>query len=177
MANIEHSSITDPDIHEPKGIAAAAVDTLYIADGAGSGAYAKIDADNVTDDSLDIDTIDETSIKNLNTVFITTRIPDLTTAGSHWVVIPVAGTIENVWSVIDATIDTADITLTLERSGVALTGGVITIAYSGSAAGDVDTCAPSANNDMTAALPLEIVMATTNTQAASAVITIELAVT
>ena len=37
---IEHSTITDPDIHEPKGVAAAAAGTVYIADGAGSGAWA-----------------------------------------------------------------------------------------------------------------------------------------
>ena len=36
---IEHDSITDPEIHEPKGISTAAVDTVYVADGAGSGAW------------------------------------------------------------------------------------------------------------------------------------------
>lgn len=39
MANVEHASITDPNIHEPKGVAAAAVDKAYVADGAGSGAW------------------------------------------------------------------------------------------------------------------------------------------
>ena len=33
----EHNVLTDPDLHEPKGIAAAAVDKVYVSDGAGSG--------------------------------------------------------------------------------------------------------------------------------------------
>jgi len=39
MANVSHASITDPNIHEPKGVATAAVDKAYVADGAGSGAW------------------------------------------------------------------------------------------------------------------------------------------
>lgn len=39
MANVSHASITDPHIHEPKGIATAAVDTAYVANGSGSGAW------------------------------------------------------------------------------------------------------------------------------------------
>ena len=35
----EHSTLTDPDLHEPKGIAAAAVDKVYVSDGAGGGAW------------------------------------------------------------------------------------------------------------------------------------------
>lgn len=36
---VEHSTITDPDIHEPKGVAAATVGQLYVASGAGSGTW------------------------------------------------------------------------------------------------------------------------------------------
>lgn len=36
---IEHSTITDPDIHEPKGISTATVGQTYVADGAGSGVW------------------------------------------------------------------------------------------------------------------------------------------
>ena len=34
---IQHSLITDPNIHEPKGIASASIGQVYVADGAGSG--------------------------------------------------------------------------------------------------------------------------------------------
>jgi hypothetical protein len=35
----EHSTIADPDIHEPKGIAAAPIDSVYVASGTGTGAW------------------------------------------------------------------------------------------------------------------------------------------
>jgi hypothetical protein len=37
MANVNHSALTDPYLHEPKGVAAANAGEVYIADGAGSG--------------------------------------------------------------------------------------------------------------------------------------------
>ncbi len=37
----EHNAITDPDLHEPKGAAAAANRKIYVADGATSGAFFK----------------------------------------------------------------------------------------------------------------------------------------
>lgn len=37
MANVNHSTLTDPYLHEPKGIANAYSGSIYIADGAGSG--------------------------------------------------------------------------------------------------------------------------------------------
>jgi hypothetical protein len=35
----EHKDITDPQIHEPKGVASAAAGQIYVADGAGSGSW------------------------------------------------------------------------------------------------------------------------------------------
>lgn len=39
---IEHASISDPEIHEPKGVSTAAANTAYLADGAGSGVWRQI---------------------------------------------------------------------------------------------------------------------------------------
>ncbi len=39
MANIEHVNITDPNIHEPKGVGSATDGQVYVADGSGSGAW------------------------------------------------------------------------------------------------------------------------------------------
>ena len=39
MANKKHSTITGSDLHEPKGIATAAVNSTYVADGAASGSW------------------------------------------------------------------------------------------------------------------------------------------
>jgi hypothetical protein len=38
----EHVSITDPDIHEPKGVVSADSGEVYIADGLGSGAWGQV---------------------------------------------------------------------------------------------------------------------------------------
>ena len=42
MANVNHSTLTDPYLHEPKGVAAASAGDVYIADGAGSGDWTQI---------------------------------------------------------------------------------------------------------------------------------------
>ena len=39
MANVQHSTLTDPNLHEPKGISTAAADQLYRANGSGSGTW------------------------------------------------------------------------------------------------------------------------------------------
>lgn len=39
MANVQHSALSDPDLHEPKGISTANVDQIYLSDGSGSGAW------------------------------------------------------------------------------------------------------------------------------------------
>lgn len=38
MADLEHKDITDPNIHEPKGISSASSGDVYVANGSGSGA-------------------------------------------------------------------------------------------------------------------------------------------
>lgn len=39
MANVQHSTLTDPNLHEPKGISTAAADQLYRSNGSGSGTW------------------------------------------------------------------------------------------------------------------------------------------
>lgn len=39
MANVAHNTLTGADLHEPKGIGSAAINTVYVADGVGSGAW------------------------------------------------------------------------------------------------------------------------------------------
>ena len=58
MANSAHSTLTGSDLHEPKGYATASADTVYVADGAGSGTQQKIAAGQ----------INTSSIKNVNKV-------------------------------------------------------------------------------------------------------------
>ena len=46
MADVQHSVITDPHLHEPKGVAAATANHVYVASGAGSGTWKKPEADD-----------------------------------------------------------------------------------------------------------------------------------
>ncbi len=39
MPNINHSTLTDPYLHEPKGVASANAADVYVADGSGSGSW------------------------------------------------------------------------------------------------------------------------------------------
>jgi len=43
MANIQHKDITDPNIHEPKGIGTASADQVYVATGLGGGTWKTVD--------------------------------------------------------------------------------------------------------------------------------------
>lgn len=45
---IQHKLITDPDIHEPKGAAAAGARKVYVADGAGSGNWEYVKPEGTT---------------------------------------------------------------------------------------------------------------------------------
>lgn len=48
MANQSHSTITDPHIHEPKGVSAAVANKVYRSDGSGSGSWVYPEAYGLT---------------------------------------------------------------------------------------------------------------------------------
>lgn len=83
----------------------------------------------------------------LNTT-LSFSIADVSTAGQTFVPIPIGfdGTVIEVRSALNGTISGADADLTLKVNGTAMTNGVITIAQSGSAAGDTDVAFPTGLN-------------------------------
>jgi hypothetical protein len=91
-----------------------------------------------------------------NKVFITGSIPDMSTADEMYIASPVAGTITKITSIIHNAISSGDATLTGKINGSAITAGVITVANSGSAAGDVDTVTPTAANTVAVGDKIEI---------------------
>ena len=147
---IEHVLIEDPDIHEPKGVATAPLGSFYVADGTGSGDW------------------------RYTSYFLTLDITDITAVADYYIVSPFAGTIVKIYSVIDGTIASANKTLTASIDGVAVTNGAITIAYSGSAAGDVDSCTPTALNTVTAGQAIKIAAAGATTNAVRVHVTIQI---
>ncbi len=129
MANVNHSSLTDPLIHEPKGVASASVGKVYVANGSGSGTW----------------TAKETLVGET----LTGYIDNISAASTVYLPIPFAGTISKVVTVLEAAISSGNATLTVKNSAAASMGTII-VAHSGSAAGDVNTLTPSSNNTVTA---------------------------
>lgn len=108
-----------------------------------------------------------TNLKTLNI-----RIPDVSTASTFYVVSPYAGEIASLHSVIEGAIATADDTLTFTIEGTAITGGDITIAFTGSAAGDKDSSTPTAAKTVTAGDYISVATDGASTNAVGAAITI-----
>lgn len=76
--DIEHSELPDELLHEPKGASTASAGTVYIADGAGSGAFAKLPISSLdisisSVSSLPSSSITETVVVNGSTL---SQIPD-----------------------------------------------------------------------------------------------------
>lgn len=147
---IQHSVITDPDVHEPKGASTASVGQVYVSDGAGSGTWDM----------------------NYPLTALVVEIADITDVADFYVVAPFACAIEKMYSVISGAIGGADKTFTLSIDGTPVTSGVITVEYSGSAAGDVDSCTPSANNTASAGEAIKIAAAGASTGTVSARLTL-----
>ena len=140
---VEHSTLTTTDLHEPKGVAAANADQIYIAGGSGSGTWTNAD----------------------NNIYLSVHEADVSTAGSVWIPSPCTGTITKIHTIIDGAIATANAGITFEIGGTLITSGAITIAFSGSAAGDVDSSSPSAARTLAIGDKLECITdgASTNT--------------
>ena len=125
MANVNHSTLSDPYLHEPKGVAAASSGDVYLANGSGSGTW--------------------TSRQSMLTV----QFANISTSSNLYVPMPYAGTVTKIQSVLSAAISGSDTTFTVTNAAGA-SMGVVTVTQSGSAAGDVDTLSPSSNHTVTA---------------------------
>ena len=120
-----HSTLTGSDLHEPKGVASAVANQVYVANGSGSGSWTSIE------------------------VPLTAIIHDISTAETVYVPTPYAGTITKVITVLEGAIGTSDATITV-KNAAGSSMGTITVATASSAAGDIDTLAPASNNTVTA---------------------------
>lgn len=76
MANVQHASLTDPELHEPKGVASASSGQVYVADGAGSGSWQAQSSGTLrTEVSLQADTISDSSNLSAGTIATITFTP------------------------------------------------------------------------------------------------------
>lgn len=141
----EHNTLTGSSNHEPKNIDSASTSDAGkvltpSASSAGVGVLRNLVESEV----------------NSKTAYVTAVFEDVSTAGDIYIPMNFAGTVTEVRSVINGAIATADVDLTMKINGVAMTGGVLTIAFSGSAAGDIDTVSPTATNVFTAGQYLQV---------------------
>jgi hypothetical protein len=129
-----HKDLTGVDLHEPKGAAAASANTIYTSDGAGSGTWSKVT----------VNSIDATSIKNINERRLLIVLPDVSAASS--VIVPVSETcaLVSVYGMLNGAITVANSNLTVYKNGVTNLGTAV-VAFAGSAKGDDYTISASAN--------------------------------
>ena len=73
---------------------------------------------------------------------------DVSTASTVRAAVPDAGKVIKISAVLGGTIATANAAVTAKIGTTNMTNGAITIAQSGSAAGDIDTCEPTAANNV-----------------------------
>ena len=87
-------------------------------------------------------------MRTLNDYFLHAEIADISTASSTFVPVPDSGKIIKIISSLQGAISGGNAGISFEIGGTAVTGGGITVAHSGSAAGDVDTAEPTAANEV-----------------------------
>lgn len=134
-----HASLTGSDLHEPKGVSGASADTVYVANGGGSGTWQKITKDS----------INASSVKDINKVYLTATLADVSTASATYIPLPFACTLNSVTSVISGAITVANSIITVTKVG-GFSAGTMTITAAGSAEGDIDSLVPVSNNTFSA---------------------------
>lgn len=129
MANVNHSVLTDPNLHEPKGIAGASSEQVYVSNGSGTGNWR--------------------FIKTLIELSFEGYLEDVSSVEKVHIPMPFLGEVKKVITVLEDSISSADSTLTV-RDFTGSSMGTITIPHAVSSAGDVATLTPTTNNFVTA---------------------------
>ena len=96
-------------------------------------------------------------MRTLNDYFLTAEIEDISTASSTFVAVPDGGKIIKIITALQGAISGGNAAISFEIGGTAVTGGGITVAHSGSAAGDVDTAEPTAANTVVEGDAIEMI--------------------
>jgi len=121
-------------------------------------------------------TVETATGQSLKEVYLTVDMTNISSAAVVYLPSPVAGTITKITTIINGAIATADAILTGRIGSTAITGGAVTIPFSGSAAGQVNSTTPTALNTVVAGNNINFTAnnASTNTVRATIVVEITL---
>ena len=140
-----HASLTDPELHEPKGVASASANTVYRATGAGSGSWGKLTTSN----------IDMTSFLNINKAYVSFLFEDIGTISTMYIPIAANANVTGVIGAVQTAVLGADTLVTVTNaSGSSM--GTMNFLVAGSAAGNTVVITPSGSNVFTAGQSLRI---------------------
>lgn len=158
---VQHANLTGAQLHEPKGIDAAAVGTVYEADGAGSGSW--------------VDPL--RNLNNENLLVFCGELADISTPSSVYFPVPIACKVVKITVLTHATftgtnVITAQIVPSESTTGSAVTG--ISISCTGANANTVNSGSSSSNNGLAATDTLRIITDGGGTGAAAATILVTL---
>lgn len=177
MADIQHSAITDPQVHEPKGASTASADTVYVSDGVGSGTWQQVGVDTIDYSALSTDIqsdLDDGTFEVNGTYFLTVEILDVSTADSVIIALINDCTVVGASVVLGGVITVADATVSFKNSAAASMGTDVTVAFDGSAKGDQYAFTATGNNVIVGPSWIEIATDGGSTDAQTLYITIEL---
>lgn len=120
-----HKDLTGTDLHEAKGVAAAAANLVFVTDGAGSGVHKK----------LTLSSLDLTSVQSPNTYRLTGVINDVSAPSFILIPVPVNSTFVSARMVLSGAITVADSILTFTRNDGSSFGATVAATQAGSAEG------------------------------------------
>ena len=156
---IQHVDITDPNIHEPKGAAGASVNTVYVANGSGSGTWRKITDADVDQGNLQQfvqDSLDQGDIEFTGKFYMTGVITDVSAVSSRIIPLIEDCMVLGARFVLGGAITTANATIQVKNSAGATMGPDVTVAYTSSAKGDGYSFTATGNNVLVGPTWMEI---------------------
>lgn len=114
--------------------------------------------------------------QSLKKIYLTVDMTNISSAAVVYLPSPVAGTISKITTIINGAIATANAVLTGRIGSTAITNGAVTIPFSGSAAGQVNSATPTALNTVAVGSNINFTAnnASTNTVRATIVVEITL---
>lgn len=159
MADIQHASISDPYLHEPKGASTASINTVYRADGSGSGDWIVLDEDSLDwaaiSAAIQAD-LDDNTLDVTGELYVTAVIPDISTASSVIIPLPDSGTVVSARVVLGGPITVGDATISFTNAAAAGMGTAVTVPFTGSAKGNGYTFTATGNNSITGPSWIEV---------------------